>query len=264
MTLSSQLGLESVKALQQGAVDVVFTVSPRDSVTVQNLINLPGIQVASLNKLAAIVERNPYLETSLLPQGALASNVPPRDTSMLTMSTSLVARESLHPALKRLAIAIAMELNTSASLFHRAGEFPSLRRIDFPTAPMARATLTGGLPQHEKLLPFWWAQFLERVVLLILPIVLIALWLMRYLPHYLRWALQSRVNRWYGELKFIENDLSRDLISGLDLTRFLSRLNGIDRAVLAFDCPKDLMARCYTLHQHIEFVRQRLYRMRGR
>ena len=77
-------------------------------------------------------------------------------------------------------------------------------------------------------------------------------------------ALESRVNRWYGELKFIENDLSQEVISWLDLTRYLSRLNGIDNTLLAFSCPKDLMARCYMLHQHIEFVRQRLYRMRGR
>ena len=264
LTLLPQFGLASVGALQQGLVDVLFTVSPRDSATIQNLISLPGIQIASLNRLAAIVERNTYLETSLLAQGALASNLPARDTGMLTMSTSLVAREGLHPALKRLAIATAMELNTTAGLFHRAGEFPSLRRIDFPTAPMARSVLSGGLRLHEKLLPFWWAQFLERFALLVLPVGLIALWLMQQIPQYLRWALQSRVNRWYGELKFIENDLSHETVSGLDLTRFLSRLNGIDRAVLAFECPKDLTARCYTLHQHIEFVRQRLYRMRGR
>ena len=87
---------------------------------------------------------------------------------------------------------------------------------------------------------------------------------MRSIPHYLRWALQSRVNRWYGRLKFIENDLSQQAVSGLDLTRFLSRLNKIDASVLAFACPNYLMARCFMLQQHIEFVRQRLYRLRGR
>ena len=264
MTLSAQMGLESVQALRQGTVDVVFMVSPRESATLENILEVPGIQLASLHKSAAIVERNPYLEVSLLPQGALQVRTPARDTAMLTMSTSLVVREDLHPALKRLALSVAMDVHQAGGLFHRAGDFPSLRRIDFQTAPMARATLTQGLPLHERLLPFWWAQFTERVVLLVLPTVLVALWLMQRIPAYLSWALQSRVNRWYGELKFIEDDLSQQLVSGLDLTRFLSRLNSIDTAVLAFRCPKDLVARCYTLHQHIEFVRQRLYRMRGR
>ena len=258
------MGPESVNALALGLVDVVITVIPRESNTLKLMMAVPGIQLANLQKTAAITERNRYLETSLLAQGALNANLPTKDTSMLTMSTSLVAREGLHPALQRMAVAVAMEVNSKSSLFHRSGDFPSLRRVDFPTAPMARTTLAHGLPWHERLLPFWWAQFAERLLLLALPILLVALWLMRSIPDYMRWALQSRVNRWYGELKFIENDLSQQSVSGLDMTRYLSRLNTIDASVLAFACPKDLMARCYTLHQHIEFVRQRLYRMRGR
>lgn len=264
INLSTVTGLEAVEALRQGTVDVVFMVSARDSSVIQNMLGVPGLQLANLQKSAAIIERNPYLETSLLPQGALDARIPSRDTTMLTMLTSLVARESLHPALKRLAIAAIADSNNNGGLFHRAGDFPSLRRIDFPTAPMSRAALTSGLPWHESLLPFWWAQFAERIVLLVLPVVLLAVWLMQRIPAYMRWALQSRVNRWYGELKFMENDLRKQDVTGMDLTRFLSRLNSIDMAVLDFRCPKDLMARCYTLHQHIEFVRQRLYRMRGR
>ena len=264
ISLLPSAGLQAVQDLRQGAVDVVFIVSPRDSSIIQNMLSVPGFQLANLQKTAAIIERNPYLETSLLPQGALEARMPARDTAMLTMLTSLVARENLHPALKRLAIAAATNTNNKGGLFHRAGDFPSLRTIDFPTAPMSRQTLARGLPWQEELLPFWWAQFAERMVLLVLPVVLLALWLMQRIPAYMRWALQSRVNRWYGELKFIENDLSQPELTGMDLARFLSRLNSIDMAVLAFRCPKDLVARCYTLHQHIEFVRQRLYRMRGR
>ncbi|MGB4118259.1 MAG: TAXI family TRAP transporter solute-binding subunit [Polaromonas sp.] len=264
ITLSKQTGTDAVRALQQGMVDVVFFVASRESSTVQSLLKIPGIQLASLAKTAAIVERNPYLEASLLPQSTLDVRVPSRDTAMLTMSTSLVARQGLHPALKRLATAVTMEVHHAGGLFHRAGDFPSLRRIDFPTAPHTRYTLAQGLPLHERLLPFWWAQLAERLVLLVLPVVLLALWLVLRIPHYVRWVLQNRVNRWYGALKFIENDLSQEKVSGLDMARYLVSLNNIDKAVLAFHCPKDLMARCYTLHQHIEFVRQRLYRMRGR
>ena len=65
--------------------------------------------------------------------------------------------------------------------------------------PLSRQTLARGLPWQEELLPFWWAQFAERMVLLVLPVVLLALWLMQRIPAYMRWALQSRVNRWYGK-----------------------------------------------------------------
>ena len=264
LTLLPLMGPESVNALAQDLVDVVITVIARESTTLKMMLGVPGIHLANLQKTAAITERNRYLESSLLAQGALDADMPTKDTSMLTMSTSLVAREGLHPALQRLAVAVAMEVNSKSGLFHRSGDYPSLRRIDFPTASMARTTLAHGLPWHERLLPFWWAQFAERVLVLVLPVLLLAMWLMHTIPSYLRCVLQSRVNRWYGELKFIENDISQQAVSGLDLTRFLSRLNRIDASVLAFACPEDLMARCFTLHQHIKFVRQRLYRMRGR
>jgi hypothetical protein len=47
-------------------------------------------------------------------------------------------------------------------LFHRAGEFPSLRQIDFPTAPQGGGTYYYGLNFLERLPPFWWAQLAER------------------------------------------------------------------------------------------------------
>ncbi|MBC7609939.1 MAG: ABC transporter substrate-binding protein [Polaromonas sp.] len=264
LTLSALTGNVAVQAMRQNQIDAVLMVASEESLAIQNMLGVPGITLVNLRKSAAITERNPYLEARLLAQGTLDTRLPPRDITLLTTSTSLVAREGLHPALKRLAISVAMDVHTGGGLFHRAGDFPSLRRVDFPTAPHARQTLTQGLPLLEQLLPFWWAQVLERILLIALPMTLLALWLMQLLPAYMRWVLESRVNRWYGELKFIENDLNQESLSGLDLTRFLLRLNDIDKTLMKFACPKDLMARCYTLHQHIEFVRQRLYRMRGR
>ena len=76
INLSTSTGLEAVQALRQGTVDVVFMVSSRDSSVIQNMLGVPGLQLANLQKSAAIVERNPYLETSLLPQGALDARIP--------------------------------------------------------------------------------------------------------------------------------------------------------------------------------------------
>lgn len=264
VVLSPLMGPDSAEALKLGAVDAVFFVAPADSFTLPAMINVPGIHLANLSKSLAIVERNPYLESTLLAKDSLKAGLPYKDVALLTTSASLVARESLNPALKRLAIAVAMDVHTYGGLLYRAGDFPSLRRIDFPIATDARKTLLQGLPLHERLLPFWWAQVLERLLYIVLPIALLALVLMLKIPSFLRWTIESRLNRWYGELKFIENDLNQKSMSGIDLTRFLSSLNTLDKSLRAFRSPKDLMARTYTLHQHVEFVRQRVYKLRGR
>ena len=264
ITVSPLTGGAAAQALRLNQIDVVLMVAAPESLAIQNMLGLPGIRFANLRKSAAITERNPYLESRLLAQGTLDNRLPPRDTTLLTTSASLVAREDLHPALKRMALAVAAEVHTGGGMFHRAGDFPSLRRIDFPTAPQSREVLSHGLNWMERSLPFWWAQVLERVLLIVLPVSLVALWLMQLIPAYVHWVLESRVNRWYGELKFIENDLGQDSLTGMELTRFLLRLNGMDKSLMAFSCPPQLIARCHTLHQHIEFVRQRLYRLRGR
>ena len=264
LTLSDETGAQSAKALEQGLVDAVFFVAPDDSSTLKSMWAVPGIQLASLSKSSVIAGRNPYLEPRLLAQGALGRGLPQRDTTLLTATASLVAREELHPALKRLAIAVSTEVHTAAGLFHRAGDFPSLRRLDFPSAPQARNTLAYGLPFLERTLPFWWAQVVQRLLLLVLPVALLAAWLMRFIPRLLRWSLETRLTRWYGELKFIENDLLQEKVPGLDLARFLVRLTAIEKKLTDFRCPEDLMARCYTLRQHVAFVRLQLYAVRGR
>jgi uncharacterized protein len=264
ITLSDETGPLSVKALEQGLVDAVFFVAPDDSTTLKSLLAVPNIRLASLSKSAAITGRNPYLEPRLLAQGGLGAGLPQQDTTLLTTTASLVAREELHPALKRLAIAISTEVHTTAGLFHRAEDFPSLRRLDFPSSPEARSTLSQGLPFLERTLPFWWAQVVQRLLLIALPVLLLAWWLMRFIPLLLRWTLETRLTRWYGELKFIENDLLKEKVPGLDLARFSVRLTAIEKELTDFRCPKDLMARCYTLRQHTEFVRLQLYSVRGR
>jgi hypothetical protein len=53
-------------------------------------------------------------------------------------------------------------------------------------------------------------------------------------------------------------------VSGIDLSRFNSRLAKMESSISTLKLPKELAQRWYTLHQHVDFVRQRVYRMRGR
>lgn len=259
-------GMATVNALRQGQLDVAFMVVSAESAVVQALLATPGIHLVQLRRAAAITERLPFLQVRLLPQGALNARgpVPARDVTLLTTPASLVTRADLHPALQRLATHVATEVHRDAGVFHRAGEFPSLKRIQFPASTHARRMLEEGLPWLEARLPFWWAQVAQRVLMICLPVALLALWLARLVPAYLRWLMESRVARWYGELKYIEHDLSRESLSGLDLTRYLERLNSIERRMTAFATPPYLMPRWFTLRQHIDFVRMSLFRRRGR
>jgi len=265
--VDSQLaGPAAVQALASGALDVVMMVSAPDSPVVRALMETPGVQLAQLRRSGALLERMPYLEARLLPQGAMGSrnNLPARDTTVLATSASLVARDDLHPALQRLAARAAQEIHARPALFRQAGEFPTLKRIEFPASDAARRTLAHGLPWFEAYLPFWWGQVLLRLLVVCLPVALLALWLGRIVPAYLRWLLESRVARWYGELKYIEHDLERETMTGLDLAKYGARLDSIEGRMKEVVTPPYLMPRWFLLRKHVEFVRAGLHRQRGR
>ena len=77
---------------------------------------------------------------------------------------------------------------------------------------------------------------------------------------------ENRVTRWYGELRFIEHDLANNAVNlgGMDLSRIHGRLNGMEMAIVGEGLPPELAQRCYTLRQHVNFVRQRIREYRGR
>ena len=259
-------GLPARDALLRNEVDAVFMVSAPRSPGVEGLLAAPGVRLATLQGTGAIAERNKYLENRLLPQDAMGSNLPSADTSMLTTPTHLLAREDLHPALKRVVTAVALEVHGQSGPFHRAGEFPSLRASDFPSAPESRRVMLRGLNLFERHLPFWWAQVAERLLLIGLPVLLVTALLLLLVPAWLRWRLEGHVMRWYGELRFIEDDLaSQNLdVGGMALSHIHNRLNHMETAIAAMQLPEELAQHWFTLRQHVEFVRSRILEYRGR
>ncbi|EWS62594.1 hypothetical protein Y695_04174 [Hydrogenophaga sp. T4] len=123
-----------------------------------------------------------------------------------------------------------------------------------------------GLNLFERHLPFWWAQVAERLLLIGLPVLLVTALLLLLVPAWLRWRLEGHVMRWYGELRFIEDDLSSQNldVGGMELSHIHNRLRRMEAAVATMQLPEELAQHWFTLRQHIEFVRSRILEYRGR
>lgn len=127
--------------------------------------------------------------------------------------------------------------------------------------------LLRGLSGPEAWMPFVPAQWLQRLVVIGLPLSLLGIGLMHLIPAFLHWRLVARLSSWYGELKFIEHDLLvRRVVDvgGMELSRINARLEAIMAATARMRLPPELQPRWYTLRQHIAFVRSQLERYRGR
>jgi uncharacterized protein len=264
--LSETTGQSAVNALTVGTIDAAIFVASPNAPVAAAMLAAPGVHLVTLKRSAALIERIPYLEPRLVAQGMLTSSglKPTQDAVMLTTIASVVVSEDLHPALKRLTTAVARQVHHDAGLFHKAGDFPNLKRIDFPSAPDSRATLLHGLPWIEQQFSVATAQWIWRLLLVGLPLALLCWAICYFVPALMRWTIESYINRWYGELKFIEHDLETSKLSGLDFAKHNIQLRAIDVAVNQFDAPPEFMKRLFMLQKHTDFVRQKLQIQRGR
>ena len=94
----------------------------------------------------------------------------------------------------------------------------------------------------------------DRLIFLILPIFAIALPMMRVMPSIYAWRIRRRIYRWYGELKFLEQEM-RACEDGQNLAGFLERLDSIEDRAFRRSLPLAFQNEMYTLREHIALVR---------
>jgi TRAP-type uncharacterized transport system substrate-binding protein len=257
----------AANALIDGKVDMVFLATGEDSQDIQQLTRLGGIQLLGIENAAGLSAQEPYLQPLLLPQGAmeLRGDVPPRDLTMMSLQTHLVVRPDLHPALQRALLDAAVEIHELPTFLQRQGQFPSFRGSDFPLSATAKAYSHGARPWIETLLPYGKAQFAELVIDAIIPIVALTLIVLAWIPKLFDWRINAALNHFYGELKFLENEM--DVVassSPIALRGLLEKLDTIEQKIIEMDLPEEYSDRWYTLREHLAAAQDRMLKLRSR
>ncbi len=250
-------GLEAVGALQAGKVDAIFLVGPANSGAVWASFYSEGFRLMSFALADAYVRRWPYLSRLTLPRGAidLVRDIPGRDVTLVAPVASLVARDSIHPALIDVLLQAAAEAHGGPGLFHRAGEFPNPRQVDFPLSTEAERFYRSGTRFLQRYLPFWAATLVDRLVVLLIPVVALMIPLMRIAPALYGWRARSRIYKWYGQLKFLEEAWRRDP-GARPPEGWLAELDQLEARVNRIRTPLAFANQLYILREHIGLVRR--------
>ena len=99
------------------------------------------------------------------------------------------------------------------------------------------------------------ATAVEWFVIIAVPLLVVVLPLVRFLPAVMRWRVRSRIYRWYGELKLLERDV--EVRSGtLPIEKWLEQLDRIEHAAEQVRTPPSFASEAYTLREHIALVRR--------
>ena len=257
LQLSNLEQTPATEALQAGLLDVIVLASAPQSPLVQQLLRAPGIALMDLAQSDAYSRRFPFLQAVSLPRGVvdLARDVPTHDVSMLAATTSLLAREETHPALRQLFAQSAQTLHGDAGWFNRARDFPNTRTSELPVSPEGDRAINGTPPFWQRYLPFWASNLIERMWLVLGGLVVLMLPLSRVVPPLYQFRVRSRVFRWYGQLRDIETQLESE---EADREALLTKLDDLDRRVNKVAVPLSYADELYALRNNIAAVRQRV------
>ena len=266
VTLTNHVGDEAVAALASGEVDAVVHVATGDSQTANALVRMDNVRILGIERAGALAAREPHLRAVIMPQGSieLRSNLPASDLPTMVTLTHLLVRPGLHPAAQRALLDVAGELHVMAGFLERQGVYPTTLGSDFAVSPTAQRHAQGQRPWMETLLPFRAAQWTQLWLFAVLPIMLLGGLLLWRAPRYIEWRVDAALQHFYGDLKFLEQDMSS--ITATDpaaMRAALSRLDFLERQVANMELPDRFADRWYTLREHLQHARERLMALRN-
>ncbi|WP_296442940.1 TAXI family TRAP transporter solute-binding subunit [Rhodoferax sp. UBA5149] len=259
LTLSRLEQTPATVAFLNGELDALVFASAPESPMVQMLLQTPGVKLMDFAQSEAYSRRFAFLTPVTLPRGVvdLARDVPAQDVHLVAPTTTLMTREGVHPAVLQLFSQASLAFHSPAGWFNRAHEFPNAANTEFPLSREAERTIRDGTPLLQRYLPFFYANLMERMWLALGIIVAVLLPLSRIVPPLYEFRIRSRVFRWYGQLRDIEDRAGTSIDSAQGL---VDELNQLETRVGQINVPLSYADELYALRNHIELVRKKLLR----
>jgi hypothetical protein len=226
------------------------------------LLQTPGIKLFDFSQAEAYSRKLPFLTHVVLPQGIvdLGRNIPSEDYNLIAPTATLVARDDLHSALVDLFVQAASTIHSGAGWFQQQGQFPSAKYTEIPVDPEAAKFYKSGPPLLQRYMTFWLANFFDRMWVLVVALGALILPLSKVIPPLYVWRIRSRVYKWYGQLRAVEQKVEE----AQEATRMqvyeeqLKRLDEIEELVNQVSIPLSFADGLYGLRSHIQFVRKRI------
>ena len=160
-----------------------------------------------------------------------------------------------HPALVDLMLLTMRRVHRGGGFLEAPGEFPSPKYVTFPLEPAAQRFYERGPPFLQRYLPFALANLIDRLKVMILPLITLLYPLFKLLPPIYNWRMRARVTRWYKELSALDDQLSAHSVSRAEAHE---RLDAIEHSVERVSIPAGFAASAYTLRLHIDYLRSKV------
>ncbi|RZI97961.1 MAG: C4-dicarboxylate ABC transporter substrate-binding protein, partial [Haliea sp.] len=218
-----------------GELDAIVFASAPESLMVQMLLQTPGVGLMDFPQSEAYSRRFAFLSPAVLPRGVvdLAANIPPQDVRLVAPTTALVNHRGTHPALLQLFVQAGNQIHGGAGWFKRTREYPNLENNELPISAEAERSIRNERPFLQRYLPFWVANLVERMWLVLGIIIAVMLPLSRIVPPLYAFRVRSRIFRWYAQLRNIETRID----GSESPASLLEELNALERRAEKISVP---------------------------
>lgn len=249
---------DSLKKLTAGELDAVFFVSSIYSPAIQALLQNKDFTLFNFERADAYSQVLPFLSKVTLHEGIVdfKNNVPEQAITLLAPTANLVVRDDIHKSLSILLLQAINKNHGNNDLFSTPGFFPSDQLTAFPVSDVAKRFLEVGPPFLIKYLPFWIATFIDRMIVLTLPLLLLIIPLFKILPPVYRWRIRSKVYRWYEQLQEVDDQTRVGQLSDDQYEYLTQELDRITDEVSKLHTPLSNADQLYNLLVHIDLIKK--------
>jgi TRAP transporter TAXI family solute receptor len=250
-------------SLLRGELDAAIVVASAEAAIVHTLAEQPQLTLVDLERTGAYGRVFPFLAPVILEQGVLdlGRNIPPHDTRLVATAASLAARQDLHPALIPALLDAATRVHRAGGLLEKARQFPSADFVDLPLNEDATRYIRNGPSFLYRWLPYGTAVVLDRVKVLLVPLVALLLPFSRIAPPLYQWRVRSRIYRWYATVRDIDLAISSE---DADVATLRDRLHALESDVASVSVPLAYTGEQYHLRLHIHLLQEELDRRENR
>lgn len=251
---------EAGMALIQKNIDAAFIVASEKSETVQQLLRNDQVKLLELKRTETYTRLLPYLSQITLPEGIidLEKNIPQQTVKLLAPSANLVITDDFNPALTVLLLRAAKAIHHHSGIFSAANRFPSDQFTAYPINEVAERFYKVGPPFLMRYLPFWPAVFIDRMIVMLIPLLALILPLSKIMPPLYRWRIRSKIYRWYKELQEVDDSVHQQQLSAEKFAQLKQELIQIENEVNKVKTPLSYADQVYNLLLHIDLVKKKL------
>lgn len=253
-----QNAIEAAASMESDEIDVAMFVLSPDAPVVAKLLDDPQVALMDFSRQQAYARRFPFLKGVVLEEGVVdfERNLPGRQIRLVAPAANLVATSKLHDAFIPLLLDAAIHQHHDGGLLASDGELPSLDYGSFPINPTARQYLDHGPSFFQRHLSFWIASLIDRTKIMIIPLLTLLIPLFKIAPPVYRWRIRSRIYRWYGVLRRIDQQLRSGEES--ENAAHSATLEAMSRELDTVHIPLSYMEEFYNLRLHLNLVSNEL------